>query len=43
MTEYDPAVCPYCDWWVPEGMEYVMGDHIQLCIEDQWPPEPTVP
>lgn len=36
MTEYDPTVCPYCGWWVPEGMEYVMGDHIQQCIEDQW-------
>lgn len=20
--------CPHCDYWVPEGMEYILDDHV---------------
>lgn len=42
MTEYIPTECPYCYWWVPEGMEYMMGDHIQQCIEGNWLSDSTL-
>lgn len=30
------AVCKYCDYWVPEGMEYMMVEHHkEQCKEDK--------